>query len=79
MSHAEVEKGELRETFAAHACHSHVDFVVSAHYEYCDIGDGRRWHLLSGDDVYVAVTNVDRSADIALWTNTNTLYSTAAQ
>ena len=58
---------------------SYDDFVVSAHYEYCDIGDGRRWHVLSGDDVYVAVTNVDRSADIALWTNTNTLYSTAAQ
>ena len=55
---------------------SNEDFAVSARYEYCDLGEGRLWHALSGDDEYVAVTNVDRTADIVLWTNTNTVYST---
>ena len=48
---------------------------VAAHYEYCDMGYGKRWHAVSGEDSYVAATNMDFSADVLLWSNTNTLYS----
>ena len=58
---------------------SNDDFIVSARYEYCDLGQGRLWHSLFDDDVYVAVTNVDRTADIVLWNNTNSVYSAVAR
>ena len=49
---------------------------IAARHEFCDFGDGKRWHLAIDEDEYVVVTNFSVSAGSVLWTNTNTVYST---
>ena len=61
----------------SHVRYAHTNDIMSviAQYEYCDVGGGKKWHLVVADDQYAPATNLCRSADVVLWTNTNTVYS----
>lgn len=54
-------------TYDEYACVA-GKFSLTNRFEYCDIGEGKRWYLVDSDENYHVTTNYSREGSLVLWT-----------